>query len=202
MQEIIIYSIVIILLPLIPAYILYVAIPAKEPTKDDAVEGMYQGLNIKLRGAFAGYFILAIFLSGFIGVRLLAGADYEYWTVEGKVDERGGEPKFITFSIEPPDQQKFPDGKFVIKNVPIQKGSNKNSTLVLTKMSDGKKIEEVVELDEGQKPYQSEKKYEIEYIKNTIYIKTPITFSSDGQPKADLVNYSSDNAVTLQPIKN
>lgn len=46
----------ILILPIIPAYILYKFLPAS----DTDVSGPYKGLNVKLKGAFAGYFLLVI----------------------------------------------------------------------------------------------------------------------------------------------
>jgi hypothetical protein len=46
----------ILLLPIIPAYILYKFLPASETD----VSGPYQGLSLKLKGAFAGYFLLVL----------------------------------------------------------------------------------------------------------------------------------------------
>lgn len=46
----------ILLLPIIPAYILYKFLPAS----DTDVSGPYKGLSIKLKGAFAGYFLLVL----------------------------------------------------------------------------------------------------------------------------------------------
>ncbi len=46
----------VLLLPLIPAYVLYKFLPASETD----VSGPYQGLSIKLKGAFAGYFLLLL----------------------------------------------------------------------------------------------------------------------------------------------
>src|SRR4028118_480786 len=46
----------ILLVPIIPAYILYKFLPQS----DTDVSGPYQGLSIKLKGAFAGYFLLVI----------------------------------------------------------------------------------------------------------------------------------------------
>lgn len=203
MYEILAYSCVIILLPIIPAYILYAAIPEKE-SSDDSVQGKYQGLNIKLKGAFAGYFILALLLTSFIGARLITGSEYEYWTVEGVVDvNKAGDPNLITFSIEPPDQQKYPNGRFVIKNVPIRKCNNRSSTLVLAKMSNGKRTEEVVNLEEDKKAYEKEKRYQIKFKKEKIIsIDTPITFASDGQPNDSMGGYSTNNAITPVPINN
>lgn len=46
----------ILLLPLVPAFIIYKFLPAS----DTDVSGPYQGLSLKLKGAFAGYFLLVI----------------------------------------------------------------------------------------------------------------------------------------------
>ena len=46
----------ILLLPLFPAYILYKFLPASETD----VSGPYKGLSVKLKGAFAGYFLLVL----------------------------------------------------------------------------------------------------------------------------------------------
>lgn len=46
----------ILILPLIPAFIIYKFLPAS----DTDVSGPYKGLSLKLKGAFAGYFLLVI----------------------------------------------------------------------------------------------------------------------------------------------
>jgi hypothetical protein len=46
----------ILVIPLIPAFIIYKFLPASETD----VSGPYQGLSLKLKGAFAGYFLLVI----------------------------------------------------------------------------------------------------------------------------------------------
>ncbi|HMP94053.1 MAG TPA: hypothetical protein PKD90_14315 [Phnomibacter sp.] len=46
----------ILLIPLIPAFIIYKFLPASETD----VSGPYQKLNLKLKGAFAGYFLLVL----------------------------------------------------------------------------------------------------------------------------------------------
>ena len=45
----------ILLLPLIPAFLLYKFLPSKTN-----VSGPFKGLNIKLTGAFGGYFLLVL----------------------------------------------------------------------------------------------------------------------------------------------
>ena len=51
----------VLLLPLVPAYVLYRTLPS-----DTKVFGPFKGLNIQLSGAFAGYFLLVLFSSGVI----------------------------------------------------------------------------------------------------------------------------------------
>ena len=46
----------ILIIPVIPAFIIYKFLPAS----DTDVSGPYQGLSLKLKGAFAGYFLLVI----------------------------------------------------------------------------------------------------------------------------------------------
>lgn len=46
----------ILLVPLVPAFIIYKFLPSS----DTDVSGPYQGLSLKLKGAFAGYFLLVI----------------------------------------------------------------------------------------------------------------------------------------------
>lgn len=49
----------ILLLPLIPAYIIYKFLPVGK-IEDTDISGPYTGLSLKLKGAFAGYFLLVI----------------------------------------------------------------------------------------------------------------------------------------------
>lgn len=49
----------ILLLPLIPAYIIYKFLPVGK-ADDTNITGPYKGLSLKLKGAFAGYFLLVI----------------------------------------------------------------------------------------------------------------------------------------------
>ncbi len=59
----------ILILPIIPAYILYKFLPES----DTDVSGPYKGLSIKLKGAFAGYFLL-----------VLVGIGLQYVTMSNK----------------------------------------------------------------------------------------------------------------------
>lgn len=169
MKETLIYSCLIILLPIIPSLILYLAIPRQE----SEVAGKYQGLNIKLKGAFGSYFILALMLLGFVTTRVISEQEFEYWTVEGQIDTTGiSDPRLVTFSIQPPIRQITSDGRFVIENVPIFKGKNQRSTLNVQLVSNGKTRSQVVHLErESFVPFPTHK---LEFVGNHVSIKTPI----------------------------
>ncbi|MBW3535560.1 MAG: hypothetical protein KY453_10160 [Gemmatimonadetes bacterium] len=95
----------IILLPIVPAYLLYRLLPS---TGD--VQGPWQGLQIKLGGAFAGYFLLVVTLLGFWKTL----PTYEVWGVEGRLDfaDGQGDPGLVGFSLRPSNSTVSPDGRF------------------------------------------------------------------------------------------
>jgi hypothetical protein len=70
-----------ILLPIIPAFILYKFLPASAD-----VSGPFYGLEIKLGGSVAIYFLLVLII--YFGPRPKAA--YEVWTVKGKIQDRDG----------------------------------------------------------------------------------------------------------------
>ncbi len=122
-----------ILLPLIPAYILYKALPA-----ETSVEGPFQGLVIKLSGAFAGYFLLVLVVIGFISSRPQPiNNRYELWQVKGKINpEQTGnpiDPQRLRLSLVPANQTVNEDGSFDIQIAPevVDKGKWKFPTLVI-----------------------------------------------------------------------
>lgn len=73
---------VLVLLPLIPAFLLFKLLPGG-PSE---VEGPLAGLKIKLGGAFGGYVALTVFLATFYAQFLKPDAKaMETWTVTGEV---------------------------------------------------------------------------------------------------------------------
>ena len=122
-----------ILLPLIPSYILYKALPA-----ETTVEGPFQGLVIKLSGAFASYFLLVLVLIGFISSRPQPVSNrYDLWQLTGKI--KGGQdgapidPQRLRLSLVPANQTVTEDGRFDIQIAPevVEKGKWKFPTLVI-----------------------------------------------------------------------
>ena len=86
----------VLLIPLIPAMLLYKFLPSKT-----AVDGPFKGLNIKLSGAFSGYFLLvllaisiSVMVSRSENTKLheqldqlkALNANYQDWEITGKVD--------------------------------------------------------------------------------------------------------------------
>ena len=101
------YITVAVILPIVPAYLLYRLLPS-----ESQVEGPWQGLRIKLGGAFGGYFLLVITI--FFFARSLP--TYEVWNVRGQVlldegDERIAQD-LVEFKLIPSGVAISPDGRF------------------------------------------------------------------------------------------
>jgi hypothetical protein len=115
-----------VLLPLVPAVILFKALPGKTDSAD--VSGKLQGMEIKLGGAFAGYFsVLLVVVANHTALfppppppPPPAPVD-QVWTVEGQVvDEQTGQPldplglDNVTLS-DPTPFNPTPSGTFSLK---------------------------------------------------------------------------------------
>ncbi len=68
-----------ILLPLVPAYLLFRVLPSSSAS----VDGPWQGLNIKLGGAFAGYFIVVLLIFSAYHQVKPPPQGFEVWEVKG-----------------------------------------------------------------------------------------------------------------------
>ena len=110
--EIIVLIAVTVLLPIVPAYILYKSLP----TGKTIVTGPFKGLNIQLTGAFAGYFLVVLVVFGFIELRIKEKC--EIWHVTGHIElennSSAAEIEHILVSIRPPLWKVNPDGKFSV----------------------------------------------------------------------------------------
>jgi hypothetical protein len=74
----IVVMLIIILVPIVPAYLLFKFLPSTA-----AADGPLQGLTIKLTGGFGGYFLIFLTL---IGIRSsFQGTTYEVWAVRGEL---------------------------------------------------------------------------------------------------------------------
>jgi hypothetical protein len=100
----------VVLLPLIPAYILFKFLPSEA-----AADGPYSGLSLKLKGAFAAYFVVLLAVMSFF--HTLPSNDVQLWTIKGKVAAPGVDNVGdLRISIVPDQsQQKTPDLAFKIR---------------------------------------------------------------------------------------
>jgi len=102
----------IILIPLVPAFLLFKAIPSQTAN----VSGTLQGMHIKLGGAFAGYFALLLLIWMQYGRLFPAPVTYQVWELSGKVTDGTGQPiRALTagnIHLTPASVQTFPDGTF------------------------------------------------------------------------------------------
>jgi len=74
---------VIVLLPIVPAFLLFKFLPSRADAS-----GPLQGLEIKLGGAFAGYFILVVLiLSQLTRLKEIASPEPQVWKVTGTVQD-------------------------------------------------------------------------------------------------------------------
>ena len=110
----VVFTLLAILLPIVPAYILYKFLPQKKSEK-----GAFKGLTIRSRGAFGAYFITFLVLSVllFAYFNRPVPSDYEVWRVEGWVKyEQADDEKYKSITINPeyPEIIFNPDGSFVI----------------------------------------------------------------------------------------
>ncbi len=100
----------IVLLPIIPAFLLFKALPSSAK-----VSGPFQGLQVKLGGAFAGYFAVLLLITYTHGVWAPPPV-YQVWEVSGQVtDDRGNaiQPLDIRdFELAPPTFQANMGGTF------------------------------------------------------------------------------------------
>jgi hypothetical protein len=92
---------IVVLVPIIPAFIFYKIIP----TQRTDVEGSFSGLRFKLGGAFGGYF-LVVFVLIMVFTGLIQDADkWQIWEIEGQVEFQGGEgsTNSMVICLNPPN---------------------------------------------------------------------------------------------------
>src|SRR6266481_6542803 len=128
----------IILVPMIPAYFLFRALPST-----GQVDGkLFKGLEVKLGGAFAGYFavVLLIFYQHDIWAPPPPppAETSTVWHLSGKILDKSGTPierlDIKDFAFSPPFFQSIPGGNFdlAIPTEPQQGGGSKYPMLVIS----------------------------------------------------------------------
>ena len=125
----------IVLLPMVPAYLLFRALPST-----GNVEGKLQGLEIKLGGAFAGYFALVFLVlhtESIWNPPPPPPAAY-VWHLSGQVVDVNGNPveplDLKDFALDPSTFSTLPGGRFdmIISTQPQDGGGTKYPDLVVS----------------------------------------------------------------------
>ena len=99
-----------VLVPIVPAYVLYKNLPNRT-----VVKGPFQGLNVQLSGSFGGYFLLTLII--FFCPHIWHGQPkLELWEIKGRVECRdcvyGQEIDRLSISLNPPNVSLLDSGEF------------------------------------------------------------------------------------------
>ena len=186
------YIFIILLVPIIPAYFIYKVLPQDKPS-DAEVTGPFAGLKIKLTGALAGYFIIALLAFGAIKQFCVSDQQKQinelqhkiasmeqqkqFWEIEGKIvlgadSQPVIDPSKIRLTVKPPAPRIDDDGRFLV-NWDVK-------TPMLRIERDGY-LPEVVQLE--AQPRWGATDYEVKLDPNTkkIIINKTITLKRDPQ---------------------
>ena len=179
MTDTLIYIAAAVLLPLIPAYILYKTLPAKTNVK-----GPFKGLNIQLTGAFGGYFLLVLVVFSFVYSRpprpIIVNCPppdpyrYEVYKVRGHISvEQKSDIKDIALAVQPSEHSITPDGDFQLE-ITVKPGQTGEPTFPSLVFGHPEYLPETVHLTES--PASFGEQYHIEYNKSakTIVVKDPV----------------------------
>ena len=180
--QLLVVILVVVLVPVGPAYLLYRTLPANA-----RVSGPLKGLNLNLEGAFAGYF--SLFLALGVLIKSLAGP-IEIWHIKGKVHFDTGEgikPETAQITIVPSAKIE-PDGTFEM-NVARQVDSSgvKRFPLIILELPNPSNKQEE-KLYQPAVLHPSDNLDEVEYVdrertstwRKTIAFK-PVTITKFGQ---------------------
>jgi hypothetical protein len=125
------YIAAVVLIPLIPAFLLYKFLRSGRTS----VGGPFRGLDIKLSGAFAGYFLMVLVVSSFVvflirqkPIPIPPAYQYEVYTVQGQVELQPADTsaerldyRNVTLSLQPPPSAVKTDGSFSFE-IPVKRG--------------------------------------------------------------------------------
>lgn len=191
--QIISMAIVMVILPIVPAYFLYRHLPNKT-----VVKGPFKGLNIHLGGAFGGYFLILLMISGFFWACLSRIESYETWTIEGaiKLNDHVSNIEDTRILVKPPNQELYPDGRFFIKNMLLQKkeGNGKPSLII---QKEGYNPESLI-LSESPASLKGFTDYGIKYLKNDKIIRIEIPIILERASRK--YEYKADGNNEAKPI--
>lgn len=166
-----------VILPIVPAYVLYKTLPAKT-----TVTGPFKGLDIQLTGAFGGYFLVLLVVVGLLFALQPPPPGLQVWEVSGRV----ASPRPVElsdFSIQPPRADVGPDGSFEL-SVLVEVDAEGNfdfPTVFISRPG----FEPATISFNAKRPTFGTEKYEWDADKKArkIYIRTPVKLRPEGRPQ-------------------
>lgn len=161
----------IVLLPLIPAFILF-----KTLKSSAQVDGPMGGLKVSLGGAFGGYVALTVFIATYFAHMPHATT----WHVRGELQFPDGTPSVITCEVHPPEFRIDDENKFQL-DMPIAEDGALPSIVIAANGYQTKTIDLAEPSGKIGGEYDAHK-YETQ---QTINVNKPIIFhkkGSDYQP--------------------
>ena len=107
------YFAVFVLVPIIPALLLFKALPSAA-----AIDGPFKGLTIKLGGAFAGYFLVLLLMSQLVPFVDEGPQDYTFRGVVRLGIDSTADPRqwsrLTSVSVKPPRVEIRPNGQLLV----------------------------------------------------------------------------------------
>src|SRR6218665_2929596 len=109
------YILTLIILPLLPAFLLFKFLERQVGTVTGS--GLLGGLNGNLGGAFGAYVLVLLAIYPLVYKAMTPPLDaWQEWNVEGRVNMDGVDPRTIDFPLRPPHPEiNNVDGTFSIK---------------------------------------------------------------------------------------
>ncbi len=166
---------VLVLLPLIPAFLLFKLLPSGA-----VVKGPLKGLDVALSGAFGGYVALTVFVATFY-VQTLRPKPviYRTWRVSGQLQFPDGEqPRFVRGDLGRPLLDVDPAQFFTVE-IPLREGAEVPN-LVLQAEGYAPQSVKLIGNGFGTKPY----KKTIDPKAAKIEFEEPIVFHKPPAPQA------------------
>jgi hypothetical protein len=166
MSDPIIILSVLVLLPLIPAFLLFKLLPSRA-----VVKGPLAGFDVALSGAFAGYFALTIIVATFYAQNLQP-KKYKTWVVRGQLQFPDGERPQLCVGQGPPPMSIDANNGFYFQ-IPVAEGAELPDLVLEANGYPAKSVR----LSPQDVPFGTKYKKKINAKEATIQIEEPIVFT-------------------------
>jgi hypothetical protein len=166
MNQLIVLS-AIVLLPLIPAFILFKTIKSSSAQ----VDGPLGGLKVSLGGAFGGYVALTVFIATYFAHM----PHVTTWHVKGELQFPGAVPSVITCDVHPPEFTIYGENQFNL-DLPIDEDGALPSIVIAANGFQTKTID-LADPDGKIGGRYDAQKYS---AASTIQVNKPIVFQKKG----------------------